>query len=175
MHVTGIQRQKLQHLCIYLVLLSANLSGQTFDQAKSLYYKGVDGDKTATRESTAILSKLAAQKPGDPLIAAYLASNKLLESSRTFALWNKNRLAKEGTLGLDRAVGMAPDNLEVRFIRAASTWNLPGFFKRQEQSEADFAYLAPRVAEAAVKGTLEKRLADAALHYYGQILHHQKR
>ncbi len=50
---------------------------------------------------------------------------------------------------MDQAVNRAPDDLEARFIRAASTWHLPFFFKRRDQAASDFAYIAPR-AEAAV-------------------------
>lgn len=169
MPVIGMLRQNLQNICICL-LLPGFLHAQSFDEAKALYYKGVDGDKVATRLSTDMLGKLAAASPDNAVIAAYLSSNKLLESSRTFALWNKNRLAREGIVGLDRAVSIAPDSLEVRFVRAASTYNLPGFFNRQQQTEADFAFLASRVGDAAANGTLEKRLAAAALYYHGLIV-----
>jgi hypothetical protein len=150
--------------------LAVPLYGTGFAEAKDLYFRGVDGDRSASRDSTKILEKLAAEKPGDAVVLVYLASNKLLESGRTFALWNKNRLAKEGITGLDRAVEMAPDNLEIRFIRAVSTFDLPGFFKRQQQSEADFEWLAPRVTAEAKKGTLEKRFAAASLYYFGLVL-----
>ncbi len=160
----------IRYLLLFQQFTLFTLFAQGLDEAKALYYRGVEGDKAATKESTRILEKLAAEKPADAVITAYLASNRLLESGRTFAIWNKNKLAKEGVLGLDRAVTMAPENLEIRFVRAASTYDLPGFFKRQEQSEADFAWLAPQVAAAAEHGQLEKRLAAAALYYQGLIL-----
>ena len=39
---------------------------------------------------------------------------------------------------MDRAVDRAPGDLEARFIRAASTWHLPFFYKRREQAASDF-------------------------------------
>lgn len=71
---------------------------------------------------------------------------------------------------LDQAVESAPANLEVRFLRAASTFHLPGFFHREEESAADFARIASRVSEAAESGMLERRLASAALYFHGEIL-----
>ena len=152
------------------LMLYAFDAAQDQVRAKELYYQGVDGDKAATKESTRLLEALAAQKPEDAVTAAYLASNRLLESGRTFALWNKNRLAKEGIGGLDRAVSMAPGNVEVRFIRAVSTWDLPSFFRRQQQSEDDLAWLASRVRPAAEAGRLERELAATALYYHGLAL-----
>src|SRR4051812_30250183 len=90
-----------QLLAMLLAMTNAvSAATANFEKARELYYRGVEGDKAATKQSTQLLEQLAAKSPGDPLIAAYLASNRLLESSRTFALWNKNRLAKEGVLGL---------------------------------------------------------------------------
>jgi hypothetical protein len=151
------------------LLTQVAIYAQDLAAARELYYKGVKGDRKASRESTQMFEALAAARPNDPVLVAYLASNKLLESGRTFALWNKNKLAREGIQGLDRAVTMAPDNLEVRFIRAASTFDLPSFFHRQEQSEAEFAWLIERMPAAAKEGRVEKRLADATAHYWNMI------
>ncbi len=71
---------------------------------------------------------------------------------------------------MDQAVNRAPGDLEARFIRAASTWHLPFFYKRREQAASDFAMIAPQAEAAAAKGTLPPELAAAALDYYGQVL-----
>lgn len=142
---------------------------QAIGEARELYFKGVDGNKEATRESTKLFEQLVSRDPGDSLLLAYLGSNSLLESSRTIAIWRKNRLAKDGILKLDEAVSAAPENLEVRFIRAMSTFHLPSFFKREQQCEEDFALLAARVPEAVASQIMERRLGAAALYYHGLI------
>lgn len=71
---------------------------------------------------------------------------------------------------MDHAVNRGPANLEARFIRAASTWHLPFFYKRREQAASDFTLIAPKAEAAAQKGELPPELAAAALDYYGQIL-----
>lgn len=68
---------------------------------------------------------------------------------------------------MDRAVELAPSDLEVRFVRAATTSKLPGFFKRSQQAEQDFAWLAAKAPDAAKSGKLERRLAAASLYFHG--------
>jgi hypothetical protein len=91
---------------------------------------------------------------------------RLLEAAHTWALWRKNSLSKEGIRLMDAAVERAPENLEIRFVRAATELNLPAFFGRHEQAGQEFARLAP---QATRNGLLEPRLAAAILFYYGQI------
>ncbi|MBC7928194.1 MAG: hypothetical protein H7039_21320 [Bryobacteraceae bacterium] len=164
-----LTRTLLSGCLLVLTLFTAHADTTDLIRAKELYFKGVDGDKSCTRESLRLLESLARQSPADPVVLVYLSSNKLLESGRTFALWNKNRLAKEGILGMDKSVALAPDNVEIRFVRALSTYELPSFFQRRKQSEQDLAWLAPRVAPAVEKGELSKDLAAAALYFHGMV------
>jgi hypothetical protein len=84
------------------------------------------------------------------------------------APWRKGKLAKEGLVMMDQAVESAPRDLEVRFVRGASTLRLPGFFHRGEQSASDLAEVARLAADAVRAGKLEPRLATAALHYHAR-------
>ena len=135
-------------------------------RAKKLYFDAVDGDTESVRKSQQLFRTLG----DDPIVLAYTGSLRLLESSRTLAVWRKGRLAKEGLEMLDRAVYCRSGNLELRFLRAASTFHLPGFFKRYEQSEADFENISTEVTAAAQSGTLDRRIAAAALFFHGIIL-----
>ena len=141
-----------------------------FDKAKQRYYDAVEGEQGALDESRDLLSELRSRNPDDAILQAYYGSARLLEAARAFAPWRKGSLAKEGLRMLDEAVGKAPGDLEVRFLRAVSTWHLPGFFKRGEQSRRDFAWLAPQIAEAVESGVLDKRLGAAALYHHGLAL-----
>lgn len=139
-------------------------------QARVQYFADLEGNRGAADQARASFAALARDFPGDPVVDAYSGSLELLEAARTWAIWDKRRLANDGLARMDQAVNRAPDDLEARFIRAASTWHLPFFYKRRDQAANDFAYIAPR-AEAAVKqGTLPPELAAAALDYYGQVL-----
>jgi hypothetical protein len=70
---------------------------------------------------------------------------------------------------MDQAVNRALDDLEARFIRVASTWHLPFFYRRRDQAASDFTFIAPRAEAAVEKGLLPPELAAAALDYYGQV------
>ncbi len=141
-----------------------------FQQARELYYQGAGGDKQAYEHADKLFTELYRQRGNDARVKAYYGSLRLLEASHTWALWKKNGLSKEGIQLMDSAVSEAPDDLEVRFVRAATTYDLPGFFHRKEQSERDFDVLAERAEIAAREGSLEPRLAAASLYYHGEFL-----
>ena len=141
-------------------------SNSQFEQARKLYYQGADGNSAAYASADKLFSSLYREHSHEPRIEVYYGSLRLLEASHTWALWKKNSLSKEGIQLMDAAVQKAPSDLEVRFVRAATTYDLPAFFHRKEQSEQDFAYLADRVGD----GSLEPRLAAASLYYHAEFL-----
>lgn len=141
-----------------------------FDQARKLYYQGADGDKKAYDRAAELLLSLRKQCPNDPHIEAYYGSLRLVAASRTWAIWTKNSLSREGIQLMDAAVASAPENLDIRFVRAVTTYSLPSFFHRTQQSNQDFDFLAKRAVQAAHDGRLEPRLAAASLYYHGEFL-----
>jgi hypothetical protein len=143
---------------------------QRLAQARVQYFADLEGNHGAAEKARASFATLAKDFPGDPVVGAYSGSLELLDAARTWAVWDKRRLANEGLAKMDQAVERAPDNLEARFIRAASTWHLPFFYKRRDQSASDFTFIAPRAEAAVKKGTLPPELGAAALDYYGQVL-----
>ncbi len=156
-----------------LAFLSFALAAQSgFNEARRLYYQGVGGDKQAYQEADKLFAVLYQRESKDPRIKVYYGSLRLLEASHIWALWKKNGLSKQGIQLMDAAVEAAPGDLEVRFVRAATTYDLPGFFHRKEQSETDFDFLAERAVAAARAGALEPCLAAASLYYHGEFLQH---
>lgn len=146
-----------------------------FQQARELYYQGAPGNKQAYEEADKLFTELYRQRGNDSRIKVYYGSLRLLEASHTWVLWKKNGLSREGIQLMDSAVSEAPDDLEVRFVRAATTYDLPAFFHRKQQSERDFDFLVERFlaehsAAAARGGALEPRLAAASLYYHGEFL-----
>lgn len=142
------------------------VTAQDWTTIRGLYYRAVDGDRAAGARAAQLLDEIrtSTSQSEDPLILAYRGSLFLLESSWAMAPWRKGKLAKEGLTMMDRAVSTAPTDVEVRFVRAATTMRLPGIFRRGEQSATDFAHIAPLVADAVRAGKLEPRLGTAALH-----------
>jgi hypothetical protein len=166
----------MEKLGLTILLATATLlrADVSFDQrlttARAQYFADVEGKRGAADEARSSFDALSHDYPNDAVVQAYSGSLELLEAARTWALWDKHRLANEGLQKMDTAVDRAPANLEARFIRAASTWHLPFFFKRKEQAVSDFAIIAPQAEAAARKGQLPPQLAAAALDYYGQVL-----
>ena len=154
-------------LTVTLALAAAEAT--LYATARARYYEAVDGHSKSLGEARALFRKLRHADGANPKVLAYSGSIELLEASRALAPWKKGRLAKEGLQLLDDAVARAPQDLEVRFVRAASTFRLPEIFRRRAQSEEDFAWLASRVSAAAASGALEARLAAAALHHHRLI------
>ena len=153
-----------------LTVHAADNFDQRLAEARREYFAGLQGNHAADGKARASFAALSQQYPDNAVVEAYNGSLELLEAARTWAIWDKRRLANEGLQKLDQAVNRAPNDLEARFIRAASTWHLPFFYKRKEQSASDFTFIAPQAEAAAVKGVLPPELAAAALDYYGQVL-----
>lgn len=145
-----------------------------FQVARDAYFKSVEGDASQTQVAKNLFAELGREHPGDAVIEAYSGSLDLLEAGRSWQVWNQHALTQRGLTELDEAVKQAPENLEVRFIRAATTWHLPFFFHRRQQAEDDFTRIAPRAEDAARQGLLPAPMAAAALNYYGQILLERK-
>src|SRR5690606_32536939 len=119
--------------------------------AEALYFLGTRGkDGKAAKRAESLFTDLHRRDREAAQPIAYLGSLKLLRSSTTWAVWDKEKLARQGLALLDDAVAAAPDDPKVRFIRAVTTFNLPEAFERGPQSDADFALLAQQ-AEPAVE------------------------
>ena len=161
-------------LAIFLAFNSVLLATDRFDQrlaeARAQYFAYLQGNRSAENKARASFAALSHDYPGNSVVDAYSGSLELLDAAHTWVLWDKRRLANEGLAKMDQAVNRAPEELEARFIRAASTWHLPFFYKRRDQAASDFTFIAPRAEAAVAKGALPPQLAAAALDYYGQVL-----
>ncbi|MGC2398985.1 MAG: hypothetical protein WA510_04355 [Acidobacteriaceae bacterium] len=161
-------------IAVFLIFSAIVRADTPFQQrlaaARVEYFANLEGKRGAAYKAHSSFAALSRDYPEDPVVEAYSGSLELLDAARTWAVWDKRRLANDGLQRLDQAVNRAPGDLEARFIRAASTWHLPFFYKRKEQAASDFEIIAPQAEAAAAKGTLPPELAAAALDYYGQVL-----
>jgi hypothetical protein len=158
----------------FLLVVSVAHADAGFQQrladARAQYFADLEGQHGAGDKARASFAALARDYPENAVVQAYNGSLELLDAAHTWAIWDKHRLATEGLQKMDQAVDRAPADLEARFIRAATTWHLPFFFKRKDQAASDFSIIAPQAEAAAAKGQLPRPLAAAALDYYGQVL-----
>ena len=143
------------------------------DLARFLHMQGVAGNRKDSEQALGMLEHLVDERSEDPLALAYLGSAVLISAARTWAVWKKGRLAKEGIEMLDSAVELDPANLEVRFMRGASLRGLPAFFGQSERAEEDLAWVAERAVAASRSGHLEPSLGAAALFFHGERLDRQ--
>jgi len=141
---------------------------ETLAEAKRLYYEGIGGNKESILQSKRLFSDLALAEPGNLEVQAYRGSLMLLEAGSTWAVWKKYELSKTGMALLDEAVRADPSNLEVRFVRAATTMHLPKFFSREQQSKDDLRVIAKNAKSAVQNGKLDPRIAAAGLFFYAE-------
>jgi tetratricopeptide (TPR) repeat protein len=143
---------------------------QELKVAKDLFYKSVDGDKAALAPAITMLNDLGGAKSNNPEVVAYSGAAELLRAKRTDWILEKAQLSHDALALEDKAVLRAPGNLEIRFLRGVTNYELPGFLGRHTTAESDLAYVA-RFAESAVpSGRLDRRAAAADLDYYGKSL-----
>ena len=139
----------------------------TLADAKEGFYRAVAGQKDQLKRSIELLERLGGASSTDPQVVAYTGACRLLEASQATWFWDKALLAREGLVLLDRAVAEAPADLEVRFLRGVTGYQLPAFVGRSQLAAKDLAYVAARAPAAARAGTLDRRAAAAALYYHG--------
>ena len=130
------------------------------------FYRAVEGDSQALRQCQVALEALPGQ---DAKARAYRGACDMLASAQARLPWEKGRYAKSGLRLLDGAVEEAPSDLEVRFVRGMTCYNLPSLFNRSAMAADDLARVAARAEAASADGTLEPALAAAALYHYGVI------
>lgn len=137
-------------------------------RAKDLFYQSVAGDRAALPQAQQVLEELGGGNSPDPQVVAYTGATTLLEASRSQNFFEKTALGHKGMELEDRAVDMAPGDLEVRFLQGVTYYQLPGFLGRHQTAIDDLTTVA-RVAEAAARsGRLDPRAAAADLVYYGK-------
>lgn len=148
-------------------------SGARLSEAKDLFYAAVAGDRQALGEAGQILEALGGGRSSDPEVVAYLGACKLLEASHAIFFLQRAALGNEGLALEDRAVAAAPQDLEVRFLRGVTNYQLPRFLNRYSVARADLAMVAQVAEQAASEGRLDPRAAAADLDYHGKALEQQ--
>ena len=137
-------------------------------EAKDLFYRSVAGDRAVLPRAQQILKELGGGQARDPKIVAYAGAAELLQASRCQNFFEKAHLGQEGIALEDRAVAAAPNDLEVRFLRGVTFYQLPPFLGRREAGVKDLTYVAQVAEMAARDGRLDPRAASADLVYYGK-------
>ena len=123
----------------------ATAEPEQIEEGFKLYTRAREGDQEATRKAYDYFNKLHMSYPGDDLVAAYYADclsmtgRDATDSSVQFA----NAIG--AIMTLEKLVNKAPDNFDIRLIRAYHAYRLPeAFFRRTRTAIEDFEYIIQR-------------------------------
>jgi len=120
----------------------------------SLHQAGWEGENAALLEAMEVLETMAGGREVDPLVRAYYGSASIARA-RMVPDWRKRGWLQRGAAELDGAVQAAPDDAQVRLLRATSLAILPRWAGRMETVREDFDWLVER-AEVGGRRTEEE-------------------
>ena len=137
------------------------------------YDEGARDNASAVELSEKYFKQLLAIEPTNAFATALLGS--VLTMRGRDAFWPKTRLdyVKKGNKMMDVAVQLAPEDPDVRLVRALNGFHMPKFMERDEIARTDFTWLWQRV-ETKSEGLNDDLKQNAAL-FYGRILKNQKK
>jgi tetratricopeptide (TPR) repeat protein len=109
------------------------------------YDSGGDGDRKAVKLAEKYFRRILHLDPKQALARALLGSTLTMRARDSF--WPPTRLSyvHAGIKEMDAAVRSAPDDPQVRFVRAFNNVHMPKFMGREEIARADFAWLWQKV------------------------------
>lgn len=107
-----------------------------------LYHNlGVEGDKKAVKRAKKLFQKLLELDPQNAEALAWYGSVLTLRGRDVLFPVSKLGYVSNGIKKMDKAVELAPDNINVRMVRTHNSLNLPGIFHRTKIAITDFEHL----------------------------------
>jgi hypothetical protein len=141
----------------------------SLDQGRALFYRVVNGETELVQLCRDHWMRMHDHNPRDPLVAAYLGATVAFSASVERWPPRKGQLAKQGLELLENAVSLAPENVEVRFLRGTTSQRLPALMGRRAVAKQDLAYAASAAPAAVASGELGLDIAAASLFHYGML------
>lgn len=102
---------------------------------------GVAGDQKAVERGEELLKKALLLDPNNAYAMGFYGSILSLKARDASMPWTKVKYAKQGFEQLDKSIGMNPDDLDVRLIRAMNSYQVPKIMKRLSLSLEDFDFI----------------------------------
>jgi tetratricopeptide (TPR) repeat protein len=153
-------------------LLEGSLKSNPNDQSVLMELGRLYHDQAAGGESSAIdkafrcFDRLLALDSVNVIALAYRGDLWSLRAKDSWWLPNKWNYIRKGGVELDRAVGLAPDNMMVRLFRGMNALAAPGFLARLSVALEDFIVLMKNPAFP--DQTKELRVS---IYYYAGVAH----
>lgn len=137
------------------------------------YDEGAKGDHKAVELADKYFRRILELDAKQALARALLGSTITMKARDT--LWPPTRMAyaRAGIKEMDAAVELAPDNPDVRFVRALNNFHMPKFMDREAIVRVDFTWLWVKV-RAKPEAFQEDFQQNIAL-FQGRILRKEKR
>lgn len=139
----------------------------TVREAKKLHDRAIEANRKEVEASELRLRELMSQEPDNQILRALTGSLLTIKSGKSFPGPTALRIFREGVMMLNTAVENAPDDLNVRLIRAINHYELPTFFNRRRQAREDFAWLLQRAKTPAGRSQLSDSTLGAIYYYAG--------
>ncbi len=119
-----------------------NLDHQ-LSEARTVFLRGVDGDKHAVREATHRFRKLSQEYPREPVFIAYLGACQSLQGRDADNNMEKKQLTDVGLREIDQALMMlsqgadlgSPRSLDAMLVAANTFIHIPAFFNRYDKGK----------------------------------------
>lgn len=108
-------------------------------------------DRAAIEQGLRDLRAVLAARPGDALARVHLGWMLVLDA-REKPMLQARDAAAQGIREMDAAVDAAPEDPEVRLVRARSDYVLPQIMAREPIAAADFAWMVAGARDAEAKG-----------------------
>lgn len=131
---------------------AAAARARLLQEGVALHDRGIAGDKAAAEQALQLFEAAVEEYPDDALIKAYYGSSISLASRYAGDANDMFAGAIKGMKQIDEAVKIAPDSVEVRFVRARHGLRLPElFFRRTSVAIIDLEYLRDRHNEGSLQ------------------------
>ena len=144
-----------------------------FKLADVCYDEGARDNVKAVELAEKYFTQLLAIEPQHALALVMLGSTQTMKARDAF--WPQTRLdfARKGNQTMDAAVALAPQDPNVRFVRANNNFHMPKFMGREEIVRGDFTWLWEQILSQPQR--CKEELKQEVALYYGKLLWKQKK
>jgi tetratricopeptide (TPR) repeat protein len=125
--------------------------------------EGVRDNREAVKLAEKYFRSLLELDPNHARAMALLGSTLTLKGRDAFWPTTQIDYVKQGNRAMDNAVRLAPEDAEVRFIRAINNFHMPKFLGREQIVQEDFAWLWKQLLQHPENTKLDRK-QEIALH-----------
>lgn len=116
------------------------------------------------------LEELLAMDPENAYATALLGSTLTMYARDTIWPLTRLRHARHGNAVMDKAVAMAPDSVQVRWVRALNNFHMPAFLHRETIVRRDFTWMWEQITREDSGSKISADLKHGIAWFQGRIL-----